>query len=471
MNWTPLGVPRAPSLPPPPRATVAVRLVVASVVLLLLAGIALFAGGPSAVRPAIAAGTGAAIGAALAAGAIGAFFATRPLRDLTRAALRMSDGDLHARARVDGDDEVAELARALNRFAAEHGRWIEALLAERDLLAGILDGMSEGVLVLDAEERIVLANRALRGMARIGDAAINKPLLEAIRNATLKEALDAAAKSGEAVVREIELSRPLPRKLLVRVASLNTGTTARGTIAVFHDVTDLRRLETIRTDFVANVSHELRTPVTAISTAAETLLGGALAEPAEAAEFVDVIDRHSKRLRHLVDDLLDLSKIEAKSFRMVLGDHEVGPTLSQAVELMQDPARRRRMTLRLAPGIEGLRARIDRRALEQVVMNLLDNAIKYAGEGARVTVAARGVGDRVEISVSDDGVGISPAHLGRLFERFYRVDAGRSREIGGTGLGLSIVKHLVELMGGTIDVESEPGKGACFTVRLSASGD
>jgi two-component system phosphate regulon sensor histidine kinase PhoR len=254
----------------------------------------------------------------------------------------------------------------------------------------------------------------------------------------------------------------------MRVARLADGA-EHGTIVVFHDVTDLRRLETIRTDFVANVSHELRTPVTAISTATETLIGGALGDPAEAAEFVDVIDRHSKRLRQLVDDLLDLAKLEAKSFRLVLTDLEVRPILAHAISLTGEHGRRRKMTLTLAPG-DALRARIDRRGLEQVVMNLLDNAIKYAGEGAHVTVSARAEGDRVEIAVADDGVGISPAHLGRVFERFYRVDAGRSRELGGTGLGLAIVKHLVELMGGTVDVESEPGKGARFTLRLMASG-
>jgi two-component system phosphate regulon sensor histidine kinase PhoR len=381
----------------------------------------------------------------------------------------MSAGDLAARAPVAGDDEVAELARELNRLAGAHSRSIEALRGERDLFERILDGMGEGVLVLDGDERIVLANQALRTMGRLGENIRGLPLLEGIRNAALKEAFD-TAREGEHVVREIELGRPMPRKLLARVSRL--GDKARRAegwmIAVFHDVTDLRRLETIRTDFVANVSHELRTPVTAISTAAETLLGGALSDPEEAAEFVGVIDRHSKRLRQLVDDLLDLAKLEAKNFRLVLSDLELHPILEHAIGLMADPARRRRMTLTLAPGGEGQRARIDRRALEQCVTNLLDNAIKYAGEGAHVTVSVALDGDRVSIAVADDGVGISPQHLGRVFERFYRVDAGRSRELGGTGLGLSIVKHLVELMGGTVGVESEPGKGARFTLRLAA---
>jgi two-component system, OmpR family, phosphate regulon sensor histidine kinase PhoR len=463
-----------------PQIVSAARLVAASVVLISGTGLAMALGFPAQAH-ALALATGAAAGAAIAAGAAAIFFLTRPIRALTLSARAMSAGDLGARAPAGGDDELGELGRALNRLAGEHARTIERIRGERDLFANILDGMGEGVLVLDADERIVLANQALRTMGRLGEDILGKPLLEGIRSAALKEALDAAHELNEAVVREIELGRPMPRKLLARVSRLAhveregspgspptpPGAADGGMIVVFHDVTDLRRLETIRTDFVANVSHELRTPVTAISTAAETLLGGALDDPAEAVEFVGVIDRHSLRLRQLVDDLLDLAKLEAKNFRMVLSDLEVHPILEHALQLMYDPARRRKMTLTLAPG-HGLRARIDRRALEQVVTNLLDNAIKYAGEGAHVTVSVELKGDRVEIAVTDDGIGISPAHLGRVFERFYRVDAGRSRELGGTGLGLSIVKHLIELMGGTIGVESEPGKGARFTLRLAA---
>jgi two-component system phosphate regulon sensor histidine kinase PhoR len=238
---------------------------------------------------------------------------------------------------------------------------------------------------------------------------------------------------------------------------------------VFHDVTDLRRLETIRTDFVANVSHELRTPVTAISIAAETLLGGALADPADAAEFVGVIDRHALRLRSLVDDLLDLSKLEAKGYRLALADLDLGALIAHTAALLDEAARKKRMTVTIEP-MADLKIFADRRAVEQVVMNLLENAIKYAGEGAHVTLRATTRDDHVELAVIDDGVGIPAAHLGRLFERFYRVDAGRSRELGGTGLGLSIVKHLVELMGGAIRVESEPGRGACFTIRFQPAG-
>ncbi|MDI1483904.1 ATP-binding protein [Polyangium sp. y55x31] len=424
-------------------------------------------------------GIAVAIAAAVAMSAFGTYLLTRPVRSLTEAALAMAGGNLAIHAPAQGTDETAQLGRALNRLSSELLAAIEELRDERDLLASILDGMNEGVLVTDGDARIVLANRALRGMTLVGEGTIGKSVIEVIRNASLQEALDRAAASSEAVVREVELSGLLPRKLLVRVSKLPSrkdrdrqSTNDRGLIAVFHDVTDLRRLETIRTDFVANVSHELRTPVTAISTAAETLLAGALAEPEEAAEFVDVIDRHAKRLRQLVDDLLDLSKIESKNYRLKLVEQDVIPAVTHVTRLLDEAARRRKVELRIERPEGPLPARIDRRAMEQVLMNLCDNATKYAGEGAHVVVTARPKdGGGVEIRVKDDGPGIPPAHLGRIFERFYRVDAGRSRDLGGTGLGLSIVKHLVELMNGTIDVESELGKGSTFTVRLPPTGE
>ncbi|TKD00576.1 HAMP domain-containing sensor histidine kinase [Polyangium fumosum] len=424
-------------------------------------------------------GIAVAIAAAVAMSAFGTYLLTRPVRSLTEAALAMAGGNLAIHAPAQGTDETAQLGRALNRLSSELLAAIEELRDERDLLASILDGMNEGVLVTDGDARIVLANRALRGMTLVGEGTIGKSVIEVIRNASLQEALDRAAAGSEAVMREVELSGLLPRKLLVRVSKLPTRkdrdrqtTNDRGLIAVFHDVTDLRRLETIRTDFVANVSHELRTPVTAISTAAETLLAGALAEPEEAAEFVDVIDRHAKRLRQLVDDLLDLSKIESKNYRLKLVEQDVIPAVTHVTRLLEEAARRRKVELRVERPEGPLPARIDRRAMEQVLMNLCDNATKYAGEGAHVVLTAQPkAGGGVEIRVKDDGPGIPPAHLGRIFERFYRVDAGRSRDLGGTGLGLSIVKHLVELMNGTIDVESELGKGSTFTVRLPPTGD
>jgi len=396
---------------------------------------------------------------------LGTYWLTTPVRRITGAAQAMAAGRLDARAPARGEDEIAKLGEALNRLASELASTIHDLRADRDLLASMLEGMGEGVLVVDADRRIVLANRALRQLALLGAEARGRSILETIRNASLQEAIERAAASDEPVVRELELAGVLPRRLLVRVSRLG-GEPDAGCIAVFHDVTELRRLETMRTDFVANVSHELRTPVTAIGTAVETLLDGALANAADAREFAEMIDRNAKRLRQLVDDLLDLSKMESKGFRANLVAAEIAPVIEHAALLLREPARKRQVSIKLRQSDEAMTARIDRRVLEQVVLNLLDNAVKYAGAGAHVEVRTRPTGSHIEIAVSDDGPGIPRAHLGRIFERFYRVDAGRSRDVGGTGLGLSIVKHLVELMHGTIDVESEIGKGAAFTVRL-----
>jgi two-component system, OmpR family, phosphate regulon sensor histidine kinase PhoR len=440
-------------------------------------------GGPAYLGRVALAAVLAGLAAALVAAAVTTRWLTRPLGELAGAARAIASGDNGARASTERGRELAELAGVLNTLASDRTRSVGELVAERDLLAGILDGMSEGVLVLGADGLVVLANPALRSMTLAGADAIGKQAIEAIRSAPLQEALDVASKSSrrDPVVREIELGGPVPRRLLVRVSKMapvssaraarrRAGERAAGLIAVFHDVTELRRLETVRTDFVANVSHELRTPVTAISTAAETLMGGALDDPTEAREFVDVVDRHAKRLRHLLDDLLDLSKIESKSFRLRLAEIEVSPLVAQSLRMIEDQARRRQVEVTVVQDADVPRVRVDRRALEQVLFNLLDNALKYAGPGTRVTIGIRRRGPDLELRVGDTGQGISPAHLGRIFERFYRVDAGRSRDLGGTGLGLSIVKHLVEAMSGSISVESEPGRGATFTILLPGVG-
>jgi two-component system phosphate regulon sensor histidine kinase PhoR len=413
----------------------------------------------------LALGTAVAVTVAVAISILGTYRLTRPVRDVTETALAMAEGRLDARAPEGGADEAATLGRALNRLASELSASMKALRAERDLLAAVLDGMREGVLVLGSDDRVVLANRALRGMTLAGDGLVGRPLLETIRSASLSEAIQAVRRGGEVQSCEIELGGLLPRRLLVQTSPLE-GESGRGTLSVFHDVTELRRLETVRRDFVANVSHELRTPVTAIVTASETLLAGALDDPEAAGEFVGVIDRQGRRLRQLVDDLLELSKIEARAFKVKPAPLDLRPVAAHAIELLEEAARRRGVTIELAVPAALPKARADRRALEHVLGNLLDNAIKYAGEGAHVTLGGELDGDGVALTVADDGPGIPKPHLDRIFERFYRVDAGRSRELGGTGLGLSIVKNLVVELGGSVDVESEPGRGARFTVRL-----
>jgi two-component system, OmpR family, phosphate regulon sensor histidine kinase PhoR len=388
----------------------------------------------------------------------------RGLGSLTEVARRMAGGDLDARSGLEGDDELAELGRTLDKLARGLSSSLHDLRGERDRMAGILEGMQEGVLLLDSKRRIVVLNSALREMLLLPANAVGKPLLDVVRNAELKDLFDAAAADDEPTTQEVEIGSIKPRRLLARIARMSGS--GRQVVAVFVDVTEVRRLESMRRDFVANVSHELRTPVTAIRSAAETLMDGAVNDPPAAQAFVGIIDRNAQRLQSLVEDLLDLSRIESRGFRLSFEPIELKPMFSQVVGLFRERASKKNVQIeeRVLSGLPRVHA--DRRALEHVLTNLIDNAVKYCGPGTKVSLGVSASADGVTVSVADDGPGIDERHLPRVFERFYRVDAGRSREVGGTGLGLSIVKHLVEAMGGSVSVESKLGVGTTFSFTL-----
>ena len=334
----------------------------------------------------------------------------------------------------------------------------------------ILSGMEDGVLLIDAEGKIAFVNPALRQMLLLRADSVGKTPLEVIQNEQLEKLVESADETGTTQSAELELSGLMPRRMLVRVVPL--AGEPGGLLAVFVDVTDIRRLESMRKDFVANASHELRTPVTAVRSAAETLRFAMENDPEAAIHFLDIIERNAERLHLLVEDLLDLSRIESREFRMNIEDEAIGDVVAQVMGLFRERAEKKqiRLTADVPPTLPAVRA--DRRALEQVLTNLVDNALKYSPEGASVVVRAREeVGKRrtlVRVAVIDNGPGIEPKHLPRLFERFYRVDKGRSRELGGTGLGLSIVKHLCDALGGSIDVESTVGQGSTFSFTLIA---
>jgi len=238
-----------------------------------------------------------------------------------------------------------------------------------------------------------------------------------------------------------------------------------GCILMLEDVTAMRRLETIRRDFVANVSHELRTPVSIIRANAETLIGGAKDDPRFSTKLIDGLHRNAERLARILTDLLDLSRLDAGQYRVEPVDVDVRGVAEQAIAALERTAGDRQVAVTLAAG-DGLVVRADPKALDQVLVNLIDNAIKYSTTGGHAWVEAQPRGDRVRIEIRDDGPGIAPRHRDRIFERFYRVDPGRSREIGGTGLGLSIVKHLVESMGGQVGVDGNEPRGSTFWVEL-----
>lgn len=388
----------------------------------------------------------------------------RASRSLTSAVQHIAGGDAPQVERVAVSDEFDNLGRALDRLSRSLARSLHVLREERDQLHGMLSGMQEGMLLLDSSGRIVLLNPALREMLLLGADAVGKMLLEAIRNAELKQLLDEARHSMEPVTREIEIGSIKPRRLLVRVADL-PGEQGHS-FAVFVDVTEMRRLESMRRDFVANVSHELRTPVTAIRSAAETLQTAVPDEPKVLGQFVGIIERNASRLQDLVEDVLDLSRIESRELKLNIEPLDLSTVYGQVLSLFRERADRKGIRLFNDARSELPRVAADRRALEHVLTNLIDNAVKYCGTGTSVRVSGQELDDSVRLLVSDNGPGIDARHLPRIFERFYRVDAGRSRDVGGTGLGLSIVKHLVEAMGGAVHVESVPGAGTTFSFTL-----
>jgi two-component system phosphate regulon sensor histidine kinase PhoR len=395
---------------------------------------------------------------------LAAHLVSRNVRQLTAAARAMAAGNLALRTRIPGHDEVATLGRALDQMAGSLSRTLEALRAERDLLERILLGMAEGVLVVGAHGRIVMMNAALKAMLLVAGEPEGRNVLHVIRNADLSDMLD-RARAGETPEREIELGGLMPRRVLVRTRALEHE--PGSVLAVLVDLTELKRLESVRRDFVANASHELRSPLTTIRAAAETL-ESASDDPEGARHFIELIMRNAERLQHLVDDMLELSRIESREMALQLEVVGLEAVAERSVAQHLPLAQQKGIALAHEPGMPSVRA--DRRALEQVLGNLLDNALKYCPAGAVVRVSAAAENGRVRVSVVDNGPGIAPPHLERIFERFYRVDAGRSRELGGTGLGLAIVKHLVETMGGTVAVESRVGAGSTFSFTLPAGG-
>ncbi len=413
----------------------------------------------------VAAAVGLLLAAALAAGF--ATLLTRRVSELRGVVRAIAAGDLTKRLPWRSGDELGAIASALDEMTQQLRRRLTQASDEKERLRAVLQGMVEGVLVLDRSGRVILANPRLRELFGVWGGVEGRPALEVIRRTDVESALAEAATAPEPVVRELHLSADGDRHLEMHAVRFPAQGALLGTVAVFHDVSEIRRLEHIRRDFVANVSHELRTPLTAIRGFAETLRGSEL--PLEQSrQYLDVILRHADRLGALIEDLLELSRIEGGTRELAL---EPIDSAALARGLLQDlkprlDARRLQAECRAGPAPLAF---ADRRALEQVLLNLLDNAIKYSEPGGRIELSISGGAAGVRIDVSDTGIGIPEADRARIFERFYRVDKARARDLGGTGLGLAIVKHLVQAQDGEVFVSSREGHGSTFTLRLPAA--
>jgi len=386
-----------------------------------------------------------------------------------RFAERAAAGDFTPLQRAAAGDELADLADAVGGMVAQLGQTIHTLTDERNQSAAILGSMVEGVAVVGGDERILYCNQAFEQILELPQGSSQgKKLVEGLRQADLVTAVRQVLPGGDEVTGEVEVGTVRRRSFSVTAAPVRAAE-ASSAVLVLHDITELRRLERVRRDFVANVSHEFKTPLTAIQGFAETLLGGALDDKANRKRFVEIIREHARRLARLTDDLLKLSRIEAGRLDLESRPVSVAGLVNGCVETARLNAESRglRIVVELPEGLPPVRG--DAVQLDEVLQNLIDNALQYTPSGGRIDVTAYSNGHEVIFTVADTGIGIPESDLERIFERFYRVDAARSREAGGTGLGLSIARHIVDAHGGRIWVESAVGQGSRFRFSIDVA--
>lgn len=405
--------------------------------------------------------------------AVSFFFSRRisgPLEELEQGAQRLAQGEFQHRLPHSEIREINDLADAMNRMAEQWADRVNTILRQQNELDAMLSSMSEGVLAVDRQGSILLLNDSANTLLGVKvEENKGRNVAEVIRKEDLLRFIDMTSTSDCPVEGEVRLHTPTERVLRAH------GTTLRdaedqpiGAMVVLHDITQLRRLENVRRDFVANVSHELRTPITSIKGFVETLLDGALNDHENAERFLDIIARHVDRLDRIIEDLLLLSRVELEPEVSLTETSPIGPiseVARSAIELCQKTAEDNNMTFEHEMDAT-LNARMNSRLLEQAIVNLIDNAVKYSEAETAIKIRVYRDEDEGVIEVIDEGRGIETKHLSRLFERFYRIDKSRSRQLGGTGLGLAIVKHITIAHGGRIDVKSQVGEGSTFSIRL-----
>ena len=395
------------------------------------------------------------------------FVVSRPLAEMARIARAMAKGDFSRKPSIYSRDEIGDLAMALSYMSDEIKSKIDRIKHEGVKFDAVLSSMFEGIMVVDEKGSILLMNPSLRKLFFVDLATETKTPIEAIRSPQIQDIVDKILKEKQHLIsEEITVSQPEEKILKINAVPIIRNDILEGAALVFHDITELRKLERVRQDFVANVSHELRTPISSIKGYSETLLEGAIDDEDNVREFISIIYQDSNRLANLIDDLLDLSKIESGKMKMVFVPLDVKPILDRCLGVLDKSIKGKQLSVSVSipDGIPKVLA--DDKRLSQVFLNLMDNAVKYTSDGGSIKVSISLSDTLVQVDISDTGMGIPEQDLPRIFERFYRVDKARSRELGGTGLGLSIVKHIVLSHGGQVWVKSELEQGSTFSFTV-----
>ncbi|MFP4014323.1 MAG: ATP-binding protein [Chitinispirillaceae bacterium] len=399
---------------------------------------------------------------------------TKPIKEINLGAQRFSRGELGTRLAIPSAEELGELAKTLNSMAETLNDRIHTITHQKNELNAILTSMNEGVIAVDQNERVISINPAAARLLNVGEKEVNgRWLHDIVRNSALQAFVKETLSSSGKTETDFVFSSP-DGDLFIQ--AYGTGLDKdkgkeKGAVLVLNDITKIRRLESIRRDFVANVSHELRTPLTSIKGFIETIRAGSYKLPQEVSQFLQIISSKTERLCSIVDDILSLSSIERDHEHrdITFEPSELAPVLEEAIKTCRYKAKAKRIELNLSCGPD-CTAYVNAPMIEQAVINLIDNAVKYSEEGKTITVSASLGENSTVIKVTDQGIGIPLEHLDRIFERFYRIDKARSRKIGGTGLGLSIVKNIVNAHGGRVTVESKPEEGSTFSIHIPTAG-
>ncbi len=399
-------------------------------------------------------------------------YISRPILDAIWFVRNIASGRLkHRTLRVGSTRELHDLGTALDDMRRQVQTHIGQITLEKSRLEAVLTSITEAILVTDQSGRILMGNQTFEKLFGVSDAIEGRMPIELVRHRDVQNAIDQTLKTGQAVFLDLTRSDDRERHFDVQIAPILQDDHIAGSVTIFYDITELRRLERIRKDFVANVSHELRTPLTTIKGCASTLADGALDDREASQRFVKMINTHADRLHNLVEDILDLSRIESGALPLETGVYPIHEMINSVVGQIRPLAKEKTLTIEINIK-ENVQVQCDHKLIEQALFNLLDNAVKYTPEEGKIWIQTRdfehgeNTQTRIALEVKDTGIGIPLSDIDRIFERFYRVDKGRSRAMGGTGLGLSIVRHIMDAHGERVYVESEQGKGSTFGLTL-----